>query len=52
MAVAALKQKPILKTFQATVDVTRATRELLSADAGYRCPIGDSVNIEVERVED
>jgi hypothetical protein len=47
MAVAALKQKPILKTFHATVHVTRTepwcieaeaaeeARELLSAGAGY-----------------
>jgi hypothetical protein len=27
-------------------------RELRSAGAGYRCTIGDCVNIEVERVED
>jgi hypothetical protein len=27
-------------------------RELRSAGAGYRCAIGDCVNIEVERVED
>jgi hypothetical protein len=56
MAVAAL-------TFHATVHVTRveqwwveaesaeAARELLAAGAGYRCEIGDCVNIEVERVE-
>ena len=64
MAVAALKLKPTLKTFNATVLVTRfeqwcveaetaeEARELLAAGAGYRCEIGDCVNIEVERVED
>ena len=26
--------------------------ELLSAGDGYRCEIGDGINIEVERVED
>jgi hypothetical protein len=64
MAVAALKQKPLLKTFHATVHVTRVeqwcveaetaedARELLAAGAGYRCEIGDCVNVEVERVED
>jgi hypothetical protein len=64
MAVAALKQKPALKTFYATVHVTRMeqwcveaetaeeARELLAAGTGYRCEIGECVNIEVERVED
>ena len=63
MAVATLKLKPKLKTFHATVHVTRVeqwwveaesgeeARELLAAGAGYRCEIGDCVNIEVERVE-
>jgi hypothetical protein len=63
MAVAALKLKPKLKTFHATLHVTRVeqwwveaesaeeARELLAAGAGYRCEIGDCVNIEVERVE-
>jgi hypothetical protein len=63
MAGAALKLKPKLKTFHATVHVTRVeqwwveaesaeeARELLAAGAGYRCEIGDCVNIEVERVE-
>ncbi len=53
MVAAALKQKPILKAFHATVHVTRTepwcieaeaaeeARELLSASAGYRCEIGD-----------
>jgi hypothetical protein len=26
--------------------------ELLAAGAGYRCEIGDCVNVEVERLED
>ena len=64
MAVVALKQKSLLKTFHATVHVTRVeqwcveaetaeeARELLAAGAGYRCEIGDCVNVEVERLED
>jgi hypothetical protein len=59
-----LKQKPALKTFHATVHVTRTeqwcveaetaeeARELLAASAGYRCEIGECVNIEVETIED
>ena len=51
MAVVALKQKPLLKTFHTTVHVTRVeqwcveaetaeeARELLAAGAGYRCEI-------------
>src|SRR5262249_20249384 len=64
MAVVALKQKPTLKTFHATVHVTRVeqwcveaetaeeVRELLAAGAGHRCEIGDCVNVEVGHVED
>ena len=64
MAVAALKPRPALRTFHATVHVTRMeqwcveaqsaehARELLAAGAGHRCEIGECVNIEVERVED
>ena len=64
MAVAALKLKPKLKTFHATVHVTRVeewcveaetaeeARELLAAGDGYRCQVGDRINIEVEGVED
>jgi hypothetical protein len=58
MAVAALKQKPepVVKTFHATMLVTRAeewcveaespedARELLAAGAGYRCHLGDYVH--------
>jgi hypothetical protein len=65
MAVAALKlkQRPASKTFHATVHVTRIeqwcveamsaehARELLAAGAGYRCELGECINIEVERVE-
>jgi hypothetical protein len=63
MAVAALKQRPVLTTFHATVHVTRTeqwcveaqsaeqARELLAAGAGYRCEVGECINIEVERVE-
>ena len=32
-------------------EAAEEARELLSALAGYRCAIGDCVNIEVERVE-
>jgi hypothetical protein len=64
VAVVALKQKPLLKTFHAIVHVTRVeqwcveaetaeeARELLAAGAGHRCEIGDCVNVEVEHVED
>ena len=65
MAVAALKQKPEpeLKTFHATMLVTRAeewcveaesaeeARQLLAAGMGYRCYLGDCVHVEVESVE-
>jgi hypothetical protein len=66
MAVAALKQKPepALKTFHATMFVTRAeewcveaesaeeARRLLAAGAGHRCHLGDCLHVEVESVED
>jgi hypothetical protein len=64
MAVAALKLKPRLRTFHATVQVTRVeewcieaetaeeARELLATGGGYRVHIGDCVNLEVESVED
>jgi len=64
MAVAALKQRPMLKTFHATVHVTRMeqwcveamsaehARELLASGAGYRCEIGECINVEVEQVEE
>jgi hypothetical protein len=64
MAVVALKQKPVLKAFHATVHVTRVeqwcvealtaeeARELLAAGAGYRCDIGDCINVEVQLIED
>jgi hypothetical protein len=64
MDVAALKFKPVFKTYHAIVQVTRIeqwcveaqsveeARELLAAGAGYRCEIGECLNLEVERVED
>jgi hypothetical protein len=66
MAVAAVKQKarPALKTFHATMLVTRAeewcveatsaeeARQLLASGAGYRCHFGDCLQVEVESVED
>jgi hypothetical protein len=64
MAVAALKFRPALKTYHASVHVTRTeqwcveaesaehARELLAAGAGYRCEIGECINIEVEQVEE
>ena len=64
MGVAALKLKPELKMFHATMHVTRVeewcveaetaeeARELLAAGTGHRCHIGDCLNLEVERVED
>ena len=60
MAVAALKQKALLKICRTAVHVTEPwcieaesaeeARKLRSAGVGYRCAIGDCVNIEVERV--
>jgi hypothetical protein len=64
MAVTALKQKPSLKMFHATMLVTRTeewcveaetaedARELLASGQGHRCQIGDCLYVEVERVED
>jgi len=64
MGIAALKLKPELKMFHATMHVTRVEEwcveaetaeeasELLAAGAGHRCHIGDCLNLEVERVED
>jgi hypothetical protein len=65
MAVVALKQKfePAVKTFHATMLVTRIeewcveaesvdeARELLAAGEGYRCHLGDCVQLEVDSVE-
>jgi hypothetical protein len=65
MAVVALKQKfePAVKTFHATMLVTRIeqwcveaesaeeARELLVAGEGYRCHLGDCMQVEVESVE-
>jgi hypothetical protein len=62
MAVAALKLKPQLKTFYATMHVTRVeewfveaetaeeARELLLSGEGHRCGIGDCVHAEVEQI--
>jgi hypothetical protein len=64
MAATALKQKPRLKMFHATVLVTRTeewcveaetaedARQLLASGQGHRCQIGDRLYVEVERVED
>jgi hypothetical protein len=64
MAVTARKQKSKLKTFHATMFVTRAeewcveaetadeARKLLAAGEGHRCHIGDCLHVDVERVED
>ena len=64
MAVAALRNTPKLKTFHATVHVTRVeewyveaespeqARDLLAAGAGYRFQIGDCVNLEIEHLEE
>jgi hypothetical protein len=63
MGVAALKQKPKLKTYHATMLVTRAeewcveaespeeARQLLQAGQGYRCHLGDCVHVEVDEVD-
>ena len=63
MAVAALKPKPSLATYHATVLVTRLeewcveassaaeARELCAAGAGHRCHLGECVHVEVETVE-
>ena len=66
MAVAVLKRKlePELKTYHATMLVTRAeewcveaesveeARELLAAGLGHRCHLGDRLHFEVEGIED
>jgi hypothetical protein len=66
MAVAMLKRKPEpeLKTYHATVLVTRAeewcveadspeeAREILAAGLGHRCHLGERVQFEVDRVEE
>jgi hypothetical protein len=64
MAVAALNRRPELKTFHATLLVTRAeewcveaetpeeARELLAIGEGYRCRLGERVHVEVERVNE
>jgi hypothetical protein len=64
MTVAALRQKPKLKMFHATMLVTRTeewcveaesvdeARELLGSGVGHRCHIGECLYVEVEHVED
>ena len=66
MAVTALKRKsePELKTYHATVMVTRAeewcveagspeeAEELLAAGLGHRCHLGERLQFEVEGVEE
>jgi hypothetical protein len=64
MAIAALKQKPRLKMFHATVHVTRVeewcveaesadeARELLASGGAHRVHVGDCVNLDIESVED
>jgi hypothetical protein len=64
MAVAALKLKPKLKLFHATMHVTRVeewcveaetaeeARALLASGAGHRCHIGDRMHAEVQNVLD
>ncbi len=56
--------KPKLKTFHATVVVTRAeewcveaetedeARAMLAAGQGYRCHTGDRLHLEVETLDD
>jgi hypothetical protein len=56
--------KPKLKTFHATMVVTRAeewcveaetadeARALFAAGQGYRCHIGDRLHLEVETIDD
>jgi hypothetical protein len=63
MAVLALKRKSNLKTFHATVHVTRVeewfveaetaeeARQRLAAGEGHRSHVGDCVDLEIERVE-
>jgi hypothetical protein len=63
MAFTAQNQKPQPRTFHATVVVTRLedwcveartpqeARELIAAGAGYRCDIGDCLNIEIDQFE-
>jgi hypothetical protein len=64
MAVAALKRRAALKTFHATLLVTRTeewcveaasaeeAHELLAAGEGYRCHLGERMHTEVEQVNE
>jgi len=63
MTDAALKRKPKLKTFHATVQVTRTeqwyveaatveeARALLAAGQGHRSSIGDCLHFEIDRLD-
>jgi hypothetical protein len=58
------KEKPRLKTFHATMTVTRLeewcveaetaeeARKLLAAGQGHRCHLGDCLHMELEAVDD
>jgi hypothetical protein len=60
----AAREKPRLKTFHATMAVTRLeewcveaetaeeARALLAAGQGHRCHLGDCVHAELETIED
>jgi hypothetical protein len=64
MAVSALKRQPKLKTFHATMLVTRAeewcveaeneeeARQLLARGEGHRCHLGDCVQFELQHMLD
>jgi hypothetical protein len=61
---AAAKEKPRLKTFHATMAVTRLeewcveaetvekAHALLAAGQGHRCHLGDCLHVELQTVED
>jgi hypothetical protein len=63
MSGAALKRKPALKTFHATLLVTRTeewcveaetleeARALFAAGNGHRCHVGERIHVEVDRVD-
>ena len=63
MGSAVPKRQPTMKTYHATMLVTRAeewcveaetaeeARSLLTSGHGYRCQLGDCVHVEVDQVE-
>ena len=63
MPAAALKRGSALRTFHATLLVTRTeewcvetetlkeARELFAAGQGYRCHVGERMHVEVDRVD-